>query len=230
MATAEDMRVLLERIGGVARALMEQQARAHQAAPALQALQRQQTAQQAQRWAAAAQALAHGGTAVVDTRLLWKSVVFDGRVTLEVVQVPIRSSQWSHRPSICWCRETKDVAAMRATHKDLDTRAQRTAVRHADDGAPKRVRRSFWSRGPASPIRRAVRRGCQPSQEGGTGAQRHHVRRTEDPLLCCTPHAFRTSSWCEEVRSVLITRQALGQGRTHVHGHRRSRCEVRQIW
>ena len=48
--------------------------------------------------------------------------------------------------------------------------------------------------------------------------------------LCCTPHAFRTSSWCEEVRSVLITRQALGQGRTHVHGHRRSRCEVRQIW
>ena len=83
------------------RALMEQQARAHQAAPALQALQRQQTAQQAQRWAAA-QAPAHGGSVVVDTRLLGKSVAFDGRVTLEVVQVPIRSSQWSHRPSICW--------------------------------------------------------------------------------------------------------------------------------
>ena len=42
MASAEDMRTLLERIGGMERALIEQQARVDQASTALQALQQQQ--------------------------------------------------------------------------------------------------------------------------------------------------------------------------------------------
>ena len=68
MASAEDMRALLERIGGMERALIEQQARADQASTALQALQQQQqqsatTAQQAQRRAAAAQAAGAGASA-----------------------------------------------------------------------------------------------------------------------------------------------------------------------
>ena len=114
MATAEDMRVLLERIGGMERALMEQQARAHQAAPALQALQRQQTAQQAQRWAAAAQAPRH-----MAALLSWIQG-YSGNQWCSMGELRWR---WSHRPWICWCWETKDVAAMRTTHKDLDTRA-----------------------------------------------------------------------------------------------------------
>ena len=92
--SAEDMRALLERIGGMERALIEQQARADQASTALQALQHQQqqsatTAQQAQRRAAAAQAAGAGASAVVDTRLL----------SLEVVQVPVRGLLRSHRQS-----------------------------------------------------------------------------------------------------------------------------------
>ena len=91
MATAEDTSVLRERMGGMERALMEQQARADQAPAALQGLQeqqRQQAAQQAQRWAAAAQAAAHGGTDVVDPRQLGKPVAFNGRETLEVLMSP----------------------------------------------------------------------------------------------------------------------------------------------
>ena len=80
------MRALLERIGGMERALLEQQARADQASTALQALQQQQqqsatTAQQAERRAAAAQATGAGASAVVDTRLLSKPMAFDGRET-----------------------------------------------------------------------------------------------------------------------------------------------------
>ena len=83
VASAEDMRVLLERIGGMESALIEQQARADQASTGLQALQQQQqqsatTAQQAQRRAAAAQAAGAGASAVVDKRLLSKPMAFDG--------------------------------------------------------------------------------------------------------------------------------------------------------
>ena len=86
MSSAEDKRILLERTGGMERALLEQQAQADQAATALQALQQQQqqsatTAQQAQRRAAAAQAAGAGASAVVDTRLLSKPMAFDGRET-----------------------------------------------------------------------------------------------------------------------------------------------------
>ena len=51
---------------------------------------------------------------------------------------------------------------------------------------------------------RAVRRGCQRKPGGSAGAERRHGRRTEDPPQRCTPR--------EEVRSVLITRQALCRG------------------
>ena len=86
VASAEDIRALLERIGGTERALIEQQARADQASTALQALQQQQqqsatTAQQAQRSAAATQAAGAGASAVVDTRLLSKPMAFGGRET-----------------------------------------------------------------------------------------------------------------------------------------------------
>ena len=86
MASSEEMRVLLARIGGMERALVEQQAPADQAATTLQDLQQQQqqtatTAHQAQRRAAAAQAAGAGASAVVDTRLLSKPMAFDGRET-----------------------------------------------------------------------------------------------------------------------------------------------------
>ena len=74
MASAQDTRALLDRIGVMERALLELQGRADQATPALQAMQAQQqqtaaSAQQAQRRAAAAQTAGIGASAVVDT--LW---------------------------------------------------------------------------------------------------------------------------------------------------------------
>ena len=132
MASAEDMRALLEPIGGMERARIEQQARADQASTALQALQQQQqqsatTAQQAQRRASAAQAAGAGASTVVDTRLLSKPMAFDGRET----------SWWSFKfQFVACCRaidsrltdllvlgETRDVAAMRNINMDPDTRA-----------------------------------------------------------------------------------------------------------
>ena len=143
IATAEDTSVLRERMGGMERALMEQQARADQATGALQGLQeqqRQQAAQQAQCRAAAAQAAAHGGTDVVDSRQLEKLVAFNGRETVEVVQSVIRGLPW-----VPLTRRFKDlvlgdqeVAAMRSIHTDPGhPRARRTAVRHAGDGVPR---------------------------------------------------------------------------------------------
>ena len=84
MASAEDSRVPLERIGGMDRELLEQQARADQATAALQGMQGQQTsngraARLAQRLVAASQAAGGGGSDVVDTRLLVNPVAFDGR-------------------------------------------------------------------------------------------------------------------------------------------------------
>ena len=86
MASAEDMRVLLKRTGGMERALMEQQTRAGQPSAALQGKQAQQQqtaapAQEAQRRAAAAQTAGIGASVVVDTRLLGKPVALDGRET-----------------------------------------------------------------------------------------------------------------------------------------------------
>ena len=105
-ASAEDMRVPLERTGGMERALVEQKARADQASAALQGMQAQQqqtaaAAQQALRRAAAAQAKGIGASAVVDTRLLGRQTcgVRWARDGLEIVQVPVRSSPWSHRQS-----------------------------------------------------------------------------------------------------------------------------------
>ena len=63
MTSAADMRVQLERIGGMERALMELQGRADQATTALQALQQQQqpatTAQHARRRAAGSSSHGH---------------------------------------------------------------------------------------------------------------------------------------------------------------------------
>ena len=60
MASAEDMSVLLERIGGMERALLDPQARAEQVTAAPQAMQQQSaaTAQRAQRRVAAARTAA----------------------------------------------------------------------------------------------------------------------------------------------------------------------------
>ena len=126
------MRALLERIGGMERALIEQQARADQASTALQALQQQQqqsatTAHQAQRRAAAAQAAGAGASAVVDTRLLSKPMAFDGRETswrsFKFQFVAYCGAIDSRLMDFLVLGETRDVAAMRNIHMDLDTRA-----------------------------------------------------------------------------------------------------------
>ena len=126
------MRALLEHVGGMERALIEQQARADQASTALQALQQQQqqsatTAQQAQRRAAAVQAAGAGASAVVDTRLLSKPTAFDVRETswrsFKFQFVAYCGAIDSRLKDLLVLGETRDVAAMRNIHMDPDTRA-----------------------------------------------------------------------------------------------------------
>ena len=79
------MRVLLERLGGMERALLAQQARTDQATTGVRANQQQQqsaaSARDAQRRVAAAHTAGISASAVVNTRLLCKPVAFDGRET-----------------------------------------------------------------------------------------------------------------------------------------------------
>ena len=135
LSSAEDVRVLLERIGGMERALLEQQARADQAATALQALQQQQqqsatTAQQAQRRAAAAQAAGAGASAVVDTRLLSKLMALDGRETswrsFKFQFVAYCGAIDSRLKDLLVLGETRDVAAMRTWTCELSVHSSTT--------------------------------------------------------------------------------------------------------
>ena len=132
MASDEEMRVLLERVGGMERALVEQQARADQAATTLQALQQQQqqtatTAHQAQWRAAAAQAAGAGASTVVDTRLLSKPMAFDGRETswrsFKFQFVAYCGAIDSRLKDLLVLGETRDAAAMRNVRMDPDMRA-----------------------------------------------------------------------------------------------------------
>ena len=133
MASVEDMRALLERISGMERALLEQQARADQATTALQAMQHQQqqsatTGQQAQRRVPTAQAAGVGASAVVDTRLLGKPVALGVRETswrsFKFQFVACCGVIDSRLKDMLFLGETRDVAAMRNIHMDPDTRAR----------------------------------------------------------------------------------------------------------
>ena len=130
MASAEDMRVLLGRIGGMEQALLVQ-AREDQATAALQAMQQQQqqsaaTAQRAQYWAAAAPPVGNGASAVVDTRLLGRPVAFDGRET------SWRSFKFQF---VAHCGVT-DSRNAQHPHGPGHASSQCSAVLHADHGVP----------------------------------------------------------------------------------------------
>ena len=266
MASAEDMR-FQERIGGMERAPIEQQARADQASTALQALQQQlhqsvTTAQQAQRRAAAAEAA--GASAVVDTRLLSKP-----RHSTVVKRAGGRSSSSSWltaEPSTvasrtCWfLGETWDVAAMWNIHMDPDARALSAQLHYmlimvCQEGAQMLLEHAGDTEGGVAWRRlldefaRTAGRQCALLQEllhyGFPGEPRTALDKfevllrrysalsgedvseslkvalvqkgiTDDALKThLVWHASRLSTFQlvrEEVRSVLIMRQALGQG------------------
>ena len=252
------------------RALLEQQARADQAATALQALQQQQqqsatTAQQAQRRAAAAQAAGAGASAAVDTRLLSKPMAFDGRETswrsFKFHFVAYCGAIDSRLKDLLVLGETRDVAAMRNIHMDPDMRALSAQLYYmlimvCQEGAQKLLEHAGHTEGGVAWRRlldeyepRTAGRLCALLQEllhhGFHGDPRTALdefkvllRRysalsgvdvseslkvalvqkgvTDDTLKThLVLHASRLSTFQmvrEEVRSVLITRQALGQG------------------
>ena len=259
------MRALLERIGGMERALIEQQARADQATTALQALQALQqqqqqsatTAQQAQRRAAAAHA---AGAGVVDTKLLSKPMAFDGRETSWRM---FKFQFVAHRQSpqgLAGFGRDPGVAAMRNIHMDPDTRAlsaqlfcmltmvcqesTQKLLEHAGDTEGGAWRRQLDEYEPRTAGRRCallqellhyefpgdprtaldefevlLRRYSALSGEDVSESFKVALVQkgiTDDALKThLVLHASRLSNFQlvrQEVRSVLITRQALGQG------------------
>ena len=135
---SEDLAFLLETTDGLERALLEQQARADQS--------QQQTAaaaQQAQRWAEAAQ----GKVPQLSwTRRLWRPVAFDGRERSFKFQfVAYCGAIDSRLKDLLVLGETKDVAAMRNTDMDPDTRALGAQLYSCRSWFSKLVLRSCWS-------------------------------------------------------------------------------------
>ena len=153
MASAEDMRVLLESIGGMDRVLMEQQARADQATAAVQALQQQQQSatslKLAQRRAAAAQAAGIGASAVVDTRLLGKPVAFDGRerswISLKFQFLAYRG--WSLEGSAGSGRKEGRGSDAQHPRRPRHASYQCSAVPHADPDVPGGCAEAVGARG-----------------------------------------------------------------------------------
>ena len=267
MASAEEVRALMERIGGMERGLLELQARADQAATTLQALQQQQqqtasTANPDQRRAAAAQAAGAGDSAVVDTRLLSKPMAFDGRETswrsFNFQFVAHCGAIDSRLKDLLVLGETRDVADI---HMDPDMRALRSQLYYmlimvCQEGAQKLVEHAGDTEGGV-----AWRRLLDENEPRTAGRQCALVKKllhyafpgdprtaldefevllrpysalsgedvseslkvalvqkgiTDDALKThLVLHASRLSTFQqvhEEVRSVLIKRQALGQG------------------
>ena len=127
MASAEDMRVLLERewVGWNERGTASSSGSGHGCTAGVAAAAT--TAQQDQRRAAAAQAAGVGASADVDTRLLGKPVAFDERETswrsFKFQFVAYCGAIDSRLKDLLVLAETRDVVAMRNIQMDPDTRA-----------------------------------------------------------------------------------------------------------
>ena len=235
-ASAEDVRVLLERNSGLERALLEQQARADQATAALQGMQASWRSFQFQ-------FVAYCGA--VDSRLKDLSVLGGTRFVAAMSNIHMDQDMRALSAQMCCmlivaCQEgaqkmlehESDTEGGVAWRRLLDEYEPRTAGRQCGllqellhHGFPRDPRAALDEiEGLLRQCRVAVWSGRQRELEGRTGAERHHGRRPEDPscVACLTPFELPARTRGSAQR---VDHAASPWPMTHAHGHRRSWCE-----